>query len=49
MCIAIGNGRGEKLQIAPSPRAGDPPDLQHIFDAPERVENDTEPEDPIRL
>jgi len=49
MCIAIGNGRGEKLQIAPPPRAGDPPELQHIFDAPEPVEDDIEPEDPIRL
>jgi hypothetical protein len=49
MCIAIGNGRGEKLQIAPPPRAGDPLEPQHIFDVPERVEDDTEPEDPIRL
>jgi len=49
MCIAIGNGRGEKLQIAPPPRADDPPEPQHIFDAPEPVEDETEPEDPIRL
>ncbi len=49
MCIAIGNGRGEKLQIAPPPRAGDPPEPEHIFDQPERVEDDTEPEDPVRL
>jgi hypothetical protein len=26
MCIAIGNGRGEKLLIALPPRAGDPPE-----------------------
>ena len=49
MCIAIGNGRGEKLQIAPTPRAGDPPDVQHIFDEPEWVEDDGEPEEPVRL
>ena len=49
MCIAIGNGRGEKLQIAPPPQAGDPPEVQHIFDEPEWVEDDGEPEEPVRL
>jgi hypothetical protein len=49
MCIAIGNGRGEKLQIAPTPRAGDPPEVRHIFDEPEWVEDDGEPEEPVRL
>ena len=49
MCIAIGNGRGEKLQIAPTPQPGDPPEVQHIFDEPEWVEDDSEPEEPVRL
>jgi len=49
MCVAIGNGRGEKLLVAPPPRAGDPPEIEHIFDEPEWVEDDAEPEDPVRL
>jgi hypothetical protein len=49
MCIAIGNGRGEKLHIAPTPRLGDPPEVGHIFDEPEWVEDDGEPEKPVRL
>jgi len=49
MCIAIGNGRGEKLLVAPPPRLGDPPEIKHLFEEPEWVEDDTEPEDPVRL
>jgi len=49
MCIAIGNGRGEKLQIAPPPRAGDPREVIDVFDAPASADDDAEPEEPIRL
>jgi hypothetical protein len=50
MCIAIGNGRGEKLLVAPPPRAGDPPEPERIFEEPEWIEDDAdEPEDPVRL
>jgi hypothetical protein len=49
MCIAIGNGRGEKLQITPTPHADDPVDVEPDVDEPERIDDDTEPEEPIRL
>lgn len=49
MCIAIGNGRGKKLQVAPPPRADDPAEPKHIFEEPEWVEDDSEPEEPVRL
>ena len=49
MCVAIGNGRAEKLLVAPPPHAGDPPEIRNIFEQPEWVEDDAEPEDPVRL
>jgi hypothetical protein len=49
MCVAIGNGRGEKLLVAPPPRVGEPPEIRNIFEQPEWVEDDAEPEDPVRL
>jgi hypothetical protein len=49
MCIAIGNGRGEKLQIAPTPGAGDRPEIQSIFDEPVCGADDSESNEPIRL
>ncbi len=49
MAFLIGNGKGEKLQIAPPPRADHPPELRSILTEPEWVEDESEPDDPIRL
>jgi type IV secretory pathway TraG/TraD family ATPase VirD4 len=49
MCFLIGNGKGQKLQIAPPPRADDPPHRRDIFAEPVWTTDDPEPEGPIRL
>jgi len=49
MCFVIGNGKGQKLQIAAPPRADDPPDRVDIFAEPVWTTDDPGPEGPVRL
>lgn len=49
MGFVIGNGKGQKLQIAATPRADDPPPRRDIFAEPVWTTDDPEPEGPIRL
>jgi hypothetical protein len=49
MCFLIGNGKGQKLQIAAPPRADDPSPRRDIFAEPVWTTDDPEPEGPIRL
>lgn len=51
MCIAIGNGRGEKLHIAPAPMLQRPRKLEPelCFERPEPVDGGHDTEGPVRL
>ena len=49
MAFLIGNGKGEKLQIAAPPHSEPSPPRGDIFVRPEPLHEDTEPEGPIQL
>ena len=51
MCVVIGNGNGETVQIAAPPSVGDPPERIDIFAGPEQIPvvKDADDEGPVRL
>jgi len=51
MCVVIGNGEGQTVQIAAPPSVGNPPERIDIFAGPEQipVEGADEDEGPVRL
>ena len=49
MAFLIGNGKGQKLQIAAPPRADDPPPRRDIFAAPAAEAIPDDPDEPVRL
>jgi hypothetical protein len=50
MCVVIGNGDGETVQIAAPPSDGDPPERIDIFAPPEQIPvQDTDDDGPVRL
>ena len=49
MAFLIGNGKGQKLQIAAPPRAHDPRPRRDIFAAPPAAAIPDDPDEPVRL
>ncbi len=50
MCVVIGNGEGQTVQIAAPPSVGDPPERIDIFAMPEQIPvEDADDEGPVRL
>lgn len=50
MCVVIGNGDGETVQIAAPPSVGDPPERIDIFAPPEQIPvEDADDDGPVRL